>query len=70
MRNPIYTGILVALAGSALARGQWSGVLAVVITFGSFWYKARLEERVMHDAFGMEYDAYRREVKSLIPFAL
>jgi protein-S-isoprenylcysteine O-methyltransferase Ste14 len=70
VRNPIYTGILIALAGSALARGQWSGVLAVVIAFGSFWYKARLEERVMHDAFGAEYDAYRREVKALIPFVL
>ncbi len=70
VRNPIYTGILIALAGSALARGRWSGVLAVAIAFGSFWYKARLEERVMHDAFGAEYDAYRREVKSLIPFVL
>jgi protein-S-isoprenylcysteine O-methyltransferase Ste14 len=70
VRNPIYTGILVALAGSALARGQWSGVLALVIAFGSFWYKARLEEQVMHDAFGAEYDAYRREVKSLIPVVL
>jgi len=70
VRNPIYTGILVALAGSALARGRWSGVLAVAIAFGSFWYKARLEERVMHDAFGAEYDAYRREVKALIPFVL
>ena len=68
VRNPIYTGILVALAGSALARGQWSGVLAVAIAFGSFWYKARLEERVMHEAFGAEYDAYRRDVASLIPF--
>jgi protein-S-isoprenylcysteine O-methyltransferase Ste14 len=70
VRNPIYTGILIALAGSAFARGQWSGVLAVVIAFGSFWYKGRLEERVMHDAFGAEYDAYRREVKALIPFVL
>jgi protein-S-isoprenylcysteine O-methyltransferase Ste14 len=70
VRNPIYTGILFALAGSALARGRWAGVLAVVIAFCSFWYKARLEERVMHDAFGVEYDAYRREVNSLIPFVL
>jgi protein-S-isoprenylcysteine O-methyltransferase Ste14 len=70
VRNPIYTGILVALAGSALARGRWGGLLALVIAFGSFWYKARLEERVMHDAFGAEYEAYRREVKALIPFVL
>jgi protein-S-isoprenylcysteine O-methyltransferase Ste14 len=70
VRNPIYTGILIAFVGSALARGRWSGVLAVVIAFGSFWFKARLEERVMHDAFGAEYDAYRRDVKALIPFVL
>src|SRR5262249_30648289 len=70
VRNPIYTGILIALAGSALARGRWSGVLALAIAFGSFWYKAKLEERVMHEAFGAQYDAYRREVKSLIPLVL
>ena len=70
VRNPIYTGILIAIAGSALARGQWGGVLAHVFAFASFWYKARIEERVLHDAFGAEYDAYRREVKSLIPFVL
>jgi protein-S-isoprenylcysteine O-methyltransferase Ste14 len=70
VRNPIYTGILVALAGSALARGRWGGVLAMALAFGSFWYKVSIEERVMHDAFGAEYDAYRREVKSLIPFVL
>jgi protein-S-isoprenylcysteine O-methyltransferase Ste14 len=70
VRNPIYTGILVALAGSALARGRWAGVVAVAIAFGSFWYKARLEERVMHDAFGTKYDAYRRDVRALIPFVL
>jgi protein-S-isoprenylcysteine O-methyltransferase Ste14 len=62
--------MLIALAGSALARGRWSALLAVAIAFGAFWYKARLEERVMHDAFGAEYDKYRREVKSLIPFVL
>ena len=68
VRNPIYTGIIVAIAGSAVARGRWGGLLAVLLVFGSFWYKARLEERVMHEAFGAEYDAYRRNVASLIPF--
>lgn len=70
VRNPIYTGILIAIAGSALARGEWRGVVALVLAFGSFWYKTSKEERVLHDAFGAEYDAYRREVKSLIPFVL
>jgi protein-S-isoprenylcysteine O-methyltransferase Ste14 len=33
VRNPIYTGILVALAGSALARGRWGGVVALLVAF-------------------------------------
>jgi protein-S-isoprenylcysteine O-methyltransferase Ste14 len=70
VRNPIYTGILLAIAGSALARGEWRGVIALVLAFGSFWFKTSKEERVLHDAFGAEYDAYRREVASLIPFVL
>ncbi len=70
VRNPIYTGILIAIAGSALARGQRGAVLALLFAFASFWYKARIEERVLHDAFGAEYDVYRGEVKSLIPFVL
>src|SRR5262252_1164719 len=31
VRHPIYTGLLVAIFGSALARGEWRGVLAVLI---------------------------------------
>jgi protein-S-isoprenylcysteine O-methyltransferase Ste14 len=70
VRNPIYTGMIVAIFGSALARGRWSGVLAAILMTGSFWYKARKEERVLHGAFGADYDAYRRDVASLIPFVL
>jgi protein-S-isoprenylcysteine O-methyltransferase Ste14 len=70
VRNPIYTGMIVAIIGSALARGRWAGVLAAFLMTASFWYKARKEEQVLHDAFGAEYDAYRRDVASLIPFVL
>ena len=67
-------GCLVALAAFLSPRFAifliWLFSDRMSIAFGSFWYKARLEERVMHDAFGAEYDAYRREVKSLIPFVL
>ncbi len=70
VRNPIYTGMIVAIIGSALARGRWAGVLAAALMTGSFWYKARKEERVLHEAFGAVYDAYRRDVASLIPFVL
>jgi protein-S-isoprenylcysteine O-methyltransferase Ste14 len=69
-RHPIYTGLLLAFVGSALARGEWRGVLAVLIAFLSLWRKLRLEERWMAEQFGERYRAYSAEVSALIPFVL
>jgi protein-S-isoprenylcysteine O-methyltransferase Ste14 len=68
VRHPIYTGLLLALVGSALARGEWRGVLAVAIAWASLWRKLRLEEAWMVEAFGERYEAYLRRVPALIPF--
>ena len=68
VRHPIYTGLLVAIFGSALARGEWRGVLAVLIAWAALWRKLRLEERWMTERFGEQYQAYRRRVPALIPF--
>ena len=70
VRHPIYTGLLLALAGSAMARGELRGLLAVVIATLALWRKLRLEERWMREQFGEKYDAYRRRVSALIPFVL
>jgi protein-S-isoprenylcysteine O-methyltransferase Ste14 len=67
-RHPIYTGLLLAFAGSALARDEWRGVLAVAIVFVALWRKLRLEERWMVETFGDAYQRYRADVKALIPF--
>ena len=68
VRHPIYTGILVALAGTALAVGEWRGVLAVALAAGAFWRKLRLEEAVMRRQFGETYARYAARVPALIPF--
>ncbi|HEY9023043.1 MAG TPA: isoprenylcysteine carboxylmethyltransferase family protein [Burkholderiaceae bacterium] len=70
VRHPIYTGLLFAFAGSALAVGEWRGVLALAIALASLWRKLRLEERWMRERFGPAYDDYARRVKALIPFIL
>ena len=67
VRHPIYSGLLLAFIGSALGRGEWRGVLAVVIVFLALWRKLRLEERWMAETFGEAYEHYRRDVKALIP---
>ena len=68
VRHPIYTGLLVAIFGSAMARGEWRGVLAVLIAWAALWRKLRVEERWMTERFGEQYEAYRRRVPALIPF--
>jgi protein-S-isoprenylcysteine O-methyltransferase Ste14 len=68
VRHPIYTGILVALAGTALAVGEWRSVLAVAIAALAFWRKLRIEEAVMRRQFGEAYARYAARVSALIPF--
>jgi protein-S-isoprenylcysteine O-methyltransferase Ste14 len=70
VRHPIYTGLLIAFAGSAIARGEWRGLLAVAIAFAALWRKLKLEERWMIETFGDAYVRYRAEVRALIPFVL
>jgi protein-S-isoprenylcysteine O-methyltransferase Ste14 len=66
VRHPIYTGLLVALFGSAMARGEWRGLLAVLIAWAALWRKLRFEERWMAERFGQQYEAYSRRVPALV----
>lgn len=68
VRHPIYTGLFAAFAGSAVTRGDWQGVLAMVIAFGALWRKLRLEERGMREQFGSGYVLYSQRVAALVPF--
>jgi len=68
VRHPIYSGILVALAGTALAVGEWRGAVAVVLAFAAFLRKLRIEEALMHLQFGEASARYADQVPALIPF--
>ncbi len=68
VRHPIYTGLLFGFLGSAIALGQWRGLLAVAIVYVALLRKYKLEERWMRERFGVAYDAYRTRVKALVPF--
>ena len=70
VRHPIYTGILLALAGTALAVGEWRGLLAVILACAAFWRKLGVEEAVMRRQFGVAYARYAENVPALIPFVL
>jgi protein-S-isoprenylcysteine O-methyltransferase Ste14 len=68
VRHPIYTGILIAILGSAIAEGEWRGVLALVLTTGAFLRKIAIEERFLTAQFGEAYARYRTEVPALVPW--
>ncbi|EPR43628.1 phospholipid methyltransferase [Desulfovibrio sp. X2] len=68
VRHPIYSGLLLALAGTALALGEFRGLLAVAIAAAGFLHKIRLEEVFMREVFGDAYAAYAERVPALLPF--
>jgi protein-S-isoprenylcysteine O-methyltransferase Ste14 len=70
VRNPIYTGILVAFAGTALVIGELWAVVVMIILLIAFFAKIRMEEKFLLEEFGESYIQYKKEVKALIPFVL
>lgn len=68
VRHPIYTGLLMMFAGTALAIGEWRAALAVALAAGAFWRKLRLEEAVMRRQFDEAYARYAARTPALIPF--
>jgi len=70
VRHPIYTGFLLALAGSAIAIGEVRGLIGFALIWAAFWMKIRMEEAFMRQQFGHQYREYETKVKALIPGVL
>jgi protein-S-isoprenylcysteine O-methyltransferase Ste14 len=70
VRHPIYTGLLVALAGSAIAQDLWTSALAWAIIVAALWIKLRREEAWMRETFGAQYERYCARTARLVPFVL
>ncbi|HZS57896.1 MAG TPA: isoprenylcysteine carboxylmethyltransferase family protein [Gemmatimonadaceae bacterium] len=69
IRHPIYTGILLAALGSALAEGLFWIIIFVAASI-YFFLMARQEERLMLQQFPEQYPAYMKGTKMLIPLIL
>ena len=68
VRHPIYTGLIVALLGTAITSGTVRAASGLVIVVASFLYKLRLEETFMRETFPEQYPGYAASVPRLIPF--
>jgi protein-S-isoprenylcysteine O-methyltransferase Ste14 len=69
VRHPIYSGMLLALAGTAVAISLY-WLIAVVVMGAYFTYSAFMEERYMSERFPDTYPDYKRSTKMLIPYIL
>jgi protein-S-isoprenylcysteine O-methyltransferase Ste14 len=68
VRHPIYSGLLLTMLGTAVVVGKYRGLVCVGLLFTAWKTKSLTEERLMTEQFGEQYLAYKRRVKSLVPF--
>jgi len=67
VRHPIYTGLLLAIFGTALETGAWRGAIAFALITLGVLYKYKTEEQFLTRKFGDEYRRYQAEVPALVP---
>jgi protein-S-isoprenylcysteine O-methyltransferase Ste14 len=67
VRHPIYSGILLAGLGTAVAL-SWKWLFPIVLFGVYFIYSATVEERYLTEEFPIAYPLYRQSTKMLVPF--
>jgi protein-S-isoprenylcysteine O-methyltransferase Ste14 len=68
VRHPIYSGLLLALIGTALAMDQWRGLVAVLLVLLGFYLKASTEEKMLAQEFGERFREHQRHTGFLLPW--
>ena len=69
VRHPIYSGMLLALLGSAIGQSAlW--ILPLIVYGPNFILSARHEEKLLNQQFPERYRAYTKRTKMLLPFVL
>jgi protein-S-isoprenylcysteine O-methyltransferase Ste14 len=67
VRHPIYTGILTAVLGTAIASGTVHAALGLAVIAAALVRKTRIEEAFLRETFPAEYPRYCAVVPALIP---
>ena len=67
IRHPIYSGIILAMIGTAVAVGLF-WLIAAILLGAYFIYSAVMEERYMARLFPDAYPRYKQSTKMLVPF--
>jgi protein-S-isoprenylcysteine O-methyltransferase Ste14 len=67
VRNPMYTGVLMAEMSLGLALGTWLLALAGSVVFTLFALRTRTEEKYLIERFGNQYRDYMERVGRFFP---
>jgi protein-S-isoprenylcysteine O-methyltransferase Ste14 len=67
VRHPIYSGLLVMYAGTAIVSGQMHALIGLLVAILAYLRKTRMEEANLVNAFGARYGEYREETWAIVP---
>lgn len=67
IRHPIYTGILLAMVGTATIRGELVGWIGTGIVLAGFYIKANREERFLLGEFGASFKEHAKRTGMFLP---
>lgn len=68
VRHPMYLGYWLLLPGLILVYRTWTPLLFLAVCLVSFYRRARLEDIVLAERFGQDWQAYAERTKFLIPW--
>jgi protein-S-isoprenylcysteine O-methyltransferase Ste14 len=67
VRHPIYSGLLLMYAGTAIVSGQAHALLGLLLAIVAYLRKTRMEEANLVNAFGARYHEYRGDTWAIVP---
>ena len=68
IRHPSYLGLLMEFFGFSLLYNNWFTILIINIPiFIAMLYRIKIEEELLTEAFGIDYENYKRRTKKLFP---
>jgi protein-S-isoprenylcysteine O-methyltransferase Ste14 len=66
-RHPIYSGILLGIAGSAVVVDEWRGVLAFLLLLANYMVKAKREDKILAESFPIDFADHKKTAGFLLP---
>ena len=67
VRHPVYFGTILAMMGLPLFLSSLYGTAIMLLVIPLFLNRIRIEERLLIEEFGAEYEAYMEATKKLVP---